>query len=102
MANHKNAAHKAADDAWMFGGTQAWWSAMSEYNGEFFDFMSHRFAKDSRAFRDLGECDSWSAVTDLNRKWLQDAFKDYSAEATKFMAIYVKQSADVAQERRVH
>jgi hypothetical protein len=65
-----------------------------------FDFMSHRFAKDSAALHELSECRNLEEVSSLHSKWLQDMSKDYSAEATKVMAIYTKQAADAAQERR--
>jgi hypothetical protein len=64
-----------------------------------FDFMSHRFAKDSAALQQVGQCRNWEDVSGLHSKWLQDLSKDYSAEATKITAIYTKQAADAVQDR---
>ncbi len=102
MANNKGTVRKAVDEAWMLTGAQTWWSAMSEYNSEVLDFISNRFAKDSRTMRELNDCQNWNEISDLQTKWLQEALKDYSAEATKLMTIYAKQSADAAQEKRIH
>jgi hypothetical protein len=100
MAHHKTIQTEQSNNAWTLPGTETWWSSASEYQSEMFDFMSHRFAKDSAALHGLGECRNWDEVASLNSKWLQDMSKDYSAEATKVMAIYTKQAADAAQERR--
>jgi hypothetical protein len=89
-----------AKNAWMLPGTQTWWSSVSEFQSEMFDFMSHRFTKDSAALHQLSECRNWEEVAGLHSRWLQDLSKDYSAEATKVMAIYTKQTADAAQDRR--
>ena len=100
MADHKTIQTELANNAWTLPGTATWWSSVSEYQSEMFDFMSHRFAKDSAALHGLGECRNWDEVSSVNSKWLQDMSKDYSAEAIKVMAIYTKQGADAAQERR--
>src|SRR5215207_3693888 len=52
MANHKTIKTESKD-AWMFRGTEAWWSSVSEYQSEMFDFMSHRLAKDSAALQQV-------------------------------------------------
>jgi hypothetical protein len=95
MANHKN-----LPDAWMLPGTETWWSSVSEYQSEMFDFMSHRFSKDSAAFHGVGECRNWDEISGLYSRWLEDMSKDYSAQAAKVVAIYTKQASDAAQERR--
>jgi hypothetical protein len=64
-----------------------------------FDFMSHRFAKDSAALQQVGPWRNWTDVSGLHSKWLQDMSNDYSAEATKMMAIYTEQAANGAQDR---
>jgi Phasin protein len=99
MGNHKTEQREPMNNEWMPGGTDAWWSAMSEYQSEVLDFMAHRLAKDSHAVRELGECQNWRDVADLQSKWVEDTFRDYSKEATKIMAIYAKQGSDA--ERRV-
>jgi hypothetical protein len=62
--------------------------------------MSHRLSKDADAVRELGQCRSWEDTSGVRSRWLQDTFKDYGAQATKVMAINVKQAADAAQDRR--
>jgi hypothetical protein len=49
--------------------------------------------------RELGLCRSWEDTSGVHSKWLQETVKDYVAEATKVMAINVKQAADTAQHR---
>jgi hypothetical protein len=99
MANHKNLPD-AVNNAWMLPGTQIWWSSVSEYQSEMFDFMSHRLSKDSVALHGLGECRNWNEVSDLYSSWAQDMSKDYSTEATKVIDIYTKRASDAARERR--
>jgi hypothetical protein len=99
MANHKNLP-EATNNAWMLPVTETWWSSVSEHQSEMFDFMSHRFSKDSVALHSLGECRNWDEVSGLHSRWLQDMSKDYSAQAAKVIAIYTKQASDAAQERR--
>jgi hypothetical protein len=98
MANNTTIQTELSNN-WTLPGT-TWWSFVSEYQSEMFDFMSHRFAKDSVTLHSLSECRNWEEVSGLQSKWLQDMSKDYSAETTKLMAIYTKQAADTAQERR--
>ena len=100
MANHKTIQTEAAKNTWTFQGGEGWWSNTTEYQSEMFDFMWHRFAKNSVALQGLGECRSWEDVSSLHSEWLRDMSKDYMAETTKVMAIYTKQAADAAQERR--
>jgi len=100
VANHKNLPD-AVNNAWMLPGTETWWSSVSEYQSEMFDFMSHRFSKDSVALHGLGECRNWDEVSDLYSSWAQDMSKDYSTEATKVIDIYTKRASDAAQERRL-
>jgi hypothetical protein len=64
------------------------------------DFMSHRLSKASQAARELGQCRSWEDASGVHSKWLQDTFKDYSAQSTKMMAINVEQGVDAAQGRQ--
>jgi hypothetical protein len=92
MANHKTIVNRMSGNALMLDGTPPWVSVLSEYNGELFDFMSRRFAKDARTLGDFHECRSWRDVSELQVKWFQDAVKDYSDEATKLMAVSLKQS----------
>jgi hypothetical protein len=99
MAHHKNLVNDV-NNAWMLPGTETWWSSVSEYQSEMFDFMSHRFSKDSVALHGLGECRNWDEVSDLYSSWAQDMSKDYSTQATKVIAIYTKRASDAAQERR--
>ena len=100
MANHSTPKTTRSKDERTLPGAETWWSSVSEYQSEMFDFMSHRFAKDSAALQQLRECRNWEEVAGLHSRWLQDLSKDYSAEATKVMAIYTKQAADAAQDRR--
>ena len=86
--------------AWMTTATAAWWAKGSEHQSEMLNFMSHRLSKASEAVRELGQCRSWEEASGVHSKWLQDTFTDYSAEATKVMAINVKHGADVAQRRQ--
>jgi hypothetical protein len=90
------------NNGWMPKGTEAWWATASEHQSEMLDFMSHRLSKDADAVRELGQSRSWEDASGVHSKWLQDTFKDYSAEASKLMAINVKQAADAAQDRRAH
>jgi hypothetical protein len=99
MANQKNLP-EAMNNAWMLPGTETWWSTVSEYQSEMFDFMSHRFSKDSAALHGLGECRNWDEVLGVHSRWLKDMSKDYSAQAAKVTAIYTKQAADAVQERQ--
>ena len=100
MTSHKTDLKQPVNNEWMPKGTEAWWATATEHQSEMLNFMSHRLSKDSQAVRELGECQSWEAASVIYSRWLQDAFKDYSAEATKVRAINVKQAADVAQDRR--
>src|SRR5215211_6927338 len=100
MANHNTIETTLATNARMMPGTQTWWSSVSEFHSEMFDFMSHRFTKDSAALHQLSECRNWEEVASLHSTWLQDLSKDYSAEASKVMAIYTKKTANGAQDRR--
>jgi hypothetical protein len=100
MANHKTIQSDATKNTWTLQGAEGWWSNTTEYQREMFDFMSHRFEKNSVALQGLGECRNWEEVSILHSKWLQDMSKDYAAETTKVIAIYTKQAADAAQERR--
>ena len=70
MANHKHLP-EPMNNAWMLPGTETWWSSVSEYQSEMFDFMSHRFSKDSVALHGLGECRNWDEVSDLYSSWAQ-------------------------------
>jgi hypothetical protein len=99
MANQKNLPDEV-NNAWTLPGAETWWSSIAEYQGEMFDFLSHRFSKDSVALHGLGECRNWDDVSNLHSKWLQAMSKDYSAQTTKVMAIYTKRAADDAQDRR--
>jgi hypothetical protein len=100
MANHKGLANKASTGGLSFDGTPPWLSVMSEYNGELFDFMSRRFAKDARMMRELHECGSLSDVSTVQAKWLQETMRDYSDEATRLMALSLKQSNGAGPENR--
>jgi hypothetical protein len=66
MAHHKTIQTEQSNNAWTLPGTETWWSSASEYQSEMFDFMSHRFAKDSAALHGLGECRNWDEVASLN------------------------------------
>jgi len=99
MAHHKNLPDEV-NNAWRLPGAETWWFSVSEYQGEMFDFLSHRFSKDSVALHGLGECRNWDDVSALHSRWLQDMSKDYSAQTTKLFAIYTKQAAVAVQERR--
>ena len=55
MANQKNLPGEV-NNAWTLPGAETWWSSIAEYQGEMFDFLSHRFSKDSVALHGLGEC----------------------------------------------
>jgi Phasin protein len=100
VANHRTLQTDRSLYAWTLPGMETWWSSFSEYQSEMFDFMSHRFAKDSSAVHELGECRNWEEVSGLHSRWLHEMSKDYSAEATKIGAIYSKQTADAVQDRR--
>jgi hypothetical protein len=100
MANHKAIQVEATKNTGMLRVAEGWWSNTAEYQNEMFDFMSHRFVKNSVALQELGECRSWEEVSSLHSKWLQDMSNDYVAETTKVMAIGTKQAADAAQQRR--
>ena|SRR5215212_4709351 len=100
MANHNNIQTATSRNTWKLPGTKTWWSSSAEYQSEMFDFMSHRFAKDSAALQEVGECRNWEDVSGVHSKWLNDMSNDYSAEGTKVMAIYTKYAANAAQERR--
>jgi hypothetical protein len=100
MASHKHVdvTKKAPNGGLMLNGVPPWLSVISEYNGELFDFMSRRFAKDAQVLRELHERRTLSDFSELQANWLQEALKDYSAEATKLMGITMKQPADAAHE----
>jgi phasin protein len=100
MTNRKTELNQPVNNEWMPKGTEAWWATATEHQSEMLDFMSHRLSKDSQAVRQLGECRSWEDASGIYSRWLQETFKDYSAEATKVMAMNVKQAADIAQDRR--
>ena len=85
---------------WTPQGTEAWWATASQRQSERLDFMSHRLSKDSDAVRQLGQCRSWEDASGVHSKWLHETVNDYAAEATKVMAINVKQVGDAAQDRR--
>jgi hypothetical protein len=87
MANHKTLTDPLPEGGPMLDGAAPWVAVMSEYNGELFDFMSRRLAKDARAMRQLHDCRTLSDVSDLHAKWVQETMKDYSDEAAKLMSI---------------
>jgi hypothetical protein len=65
MANHKNLSDEVTN-AWRLPGAETWWSSVSEYQGEMFDFLSHRLSKDSVALHGLRECRNWDDVSDAD------------------------------------
>ena len=100
MANRNTMPNQTVNPGWMSTGNEAWWATASEHQSEMLDFMSHRLFKGSQAARELGQCRSWEEAMGIQSNWLHGTFTDYSAEATKVMAINVKHGADVAQRRK--
>jgi hypothetical protein len=90
MANRNTLPDQPVNPGWMSTGNEAWWATASEHQSEMLDFMSHRLSRDSDAARELSRCRSWGDVSGVRSQWLQGTFKDYSAQATKIMAINVK------------
>src|SRR5688572_12642452 len=100
MAHHNNTdGTKRPDGASLLTGTPPLWvSIISDYNGELFDFMARRLAKDARMMRELHDCESLNDVSGVHAKWLQETLRDYSDEATKLMALPLKPSTPPVHE----
>ena len=101
MASHnKTDGTKSPNGAPVLTGAPPWMSMISDYNGELFDFMARRFAKDARMMRELHDCENLNEVSDVHAKWLQETMRDYSDEATKLMALPLKPSAQAMHDER--
>jgi hypothetical protein len=52
--------------------------------------------------RDLAGCKNWADLSERQLKWLEEAMSDWSAEATKLLAVSMNRAAEEAKERRPH
>lgn len=80
---------------WMTG--PQLWTATSEQNAHVLGFLSDRFAKDARMMRELAACRTWADLSQVQASWTQEAFRDWSEQATKLMALVFKPALSAAQ-----
>jgi hypothetical protein len=81
-------------------GMDACLSTASEWQREMMDFIANRLAKDGDMIREMMDCKNPADMMEKNAHWVREAAEDYSAEATKMLAIYTKCTADAVQRRR--
>jgi hypothetical protein len=63
--------------------------AVAEAQREIMSFVAHRLEKDSDAFRDFGQCTTMADAVQVQVRWAQETMRDYGAEMTKLVAMWV-------------
>ena len=66
---------------------QSFVDAMSVWNSEISQFVSHRIARNTEAFARLTKCQAFPDAFAIQAQWIQDAADDYSKEMQKFIEV---------------
>ncbi len=66
---------------------QSFVDAMSEWNSEISQFVSHRIARNTEAFARLTKCQALPDAFAVQAQWIQDAADDYSKEMQKVVEV---------------
>jgi hypothetical protein len=80
---------------------ETWWSQAGACQHEMADFMLRRLEKDRDAVRDTLACKNWPDVVAAQSRWVNETMRDYTAEATRMLAISTGQVAESVQNRQV-
>jgi hypothetical protein len=70
--------------------TQSVANAVSDLNLEITQFWGHRIRRSNEAMSRMTGCTSVPQMFDAEARWLQEAFEDYSAEATRLAEVNSK------------
>ena len=84
-----------ANGAAMLTQMETWWSTAGACQHEVADFMLRRLEKDRDAVRDTLACKNWPDMVAAQSRWANETMQDYNAEATRMLAIYTGQAAEI-------
>jgi hypothetical protein len=70
----------------MIPGTDTLFATFADRQREMLDFMAMRLEKDGEVIRELGSCRNWADALTVQSRWVQEAIRDYTAEASKLFA----------------
>ena len=86
----------------MIPGTDTLFATFADRQREMLDFVAMRLAKDGEAIRELGSCRNWADALAMQSHWVQETIRDYTAEATKLLALYTnaERQEDARQKGR--
>ena len=74
----------------MIPGTDTLFATFASRQREMLDFMAMRLEKDGEVIRKLGSCQNWTDALAVQSQWVQETIHDYTAAATKLLALDTK------------
>lgn len=75
----------------------AWWSTMAACQREMLEFMSHRLEKDGETVREAVACRNVGDALAVQTRWIDEALRDYSSEASRLLALYTSAAEGTAE-----
>ena len=72
----------------MIPGAETLMASFAASQREMLEFVSMRLEKDGEVFRELTACRNWTDALTVQSRWVQETMRDYTAEASKLLALY--------------
>jgi hypothetical protein len=84
----------------MIPGAETLFATLAASQREMLDFVSRRLEKNGEVMREVTACRNWADALTVQSRWVQEMMRDYSAEATKLLALYTSAEKQESAPRR--